>query len=192
MSPVIKIGLQISWIIFGIYWLYAARNAKRLTHSESFIKRFFFYWFPIVVAVYLLGPGEWFGHTWLRENFVPHSDLVGFIGLGLVLTGLLLCCWSRFLLGRNWSATVQLKKDHELITAGPYGLIRHPIYTGLLLMFSGNGLIVGDYRAILAVLIVFISFWRKLRLEEKWLEEYFGTPYDRYMQHTKALLPGLL
>lgn len=90
------------------------------------------------------------------------------------------------------SSVVQIKQGHELIEAGPYRYIRHPIYTGILLAFIGSALKVGDVRGIFAVLIVFISFWRKLRMEERMLGETFGDTYAQYKARTKALIPGVL
>ncbi|HUA78797.1 MAG TPA: isoprenylcysteine carboxylmethyltransferase family protein [Dyella sp.] len=145
-----------------------------------------------MVALLLLGPGEWFGHSALREQFVPHTTLVYALGLALVVLGAALAIVSRMMLGRNWSASVQLKQEHELITVGPYRFIRHPIYTGLLILFLGDAVMVGDWRGLLAVAIVFVSFWRKLRLEEAWLAAHFGEPYQHYQARTKALIPALL
>lgn len=147
---------------------------------------------PLLVAVLLLGPGPWFGQSLLREQFVPHTTLVYSLGLALAVLGAALAIYSRWLLGKNWSATVQLKQNHELITAGPYGFVRHPIYSGLLLLFLGNALMVGDWRGLLAVAIVFASFWRKLRIEEAWLSERFGEQYRSYQARTKALVPAVL
>ena len=140
----------------------------------------------------LLGPGEWFGHSWLRENFIEHTDLVGTIGLSISLTGAIIACTSRYTLGKNWSLSVQEKEDHRLVQNGIYKLVRHPIYTGLLFLFLGNVIIVGDYRGIIAILIVFISFWFKLKKEEKLLSETFGLRYIEYKKRTKALIPYLL
>lgn len=94
--------------------------------------------------------------------------------------------------GKNWSLSVQKKENHELIKSGPYSILRHPIYTGILLIFIGNTIIVGDYRGIIAVVIVFISFWFKLKKEEKWLTEIFGEKYLNYAENTKAIIPYLL
>ena len=150
------------------------------------------YWLPLLIVALLLGPGDWFGHSLLREQFVPHTTLVYSLGLALAVSGAALAILSRMLLGRNWSATVQLKQEHELITTGPYRLVRHPIYTGLLLLFLGNAVMVGDWRGLLAVAIVLVSFWRKLRLEETWLTEHFGESYRLYQARTKALIPEVL
>lgn len=187
-----KIALQLAWLLFFIFWIFGAFQTKKANRQESILKRFLWYYFPLIIAGLLLGPGEWFGHTWLRENFVEHTDLVGIIGASIAWLGTLLACWSRFLLGKNWSVSVQLKKDHELIKTGPYKIIRHPIYTAILLLFLGNVIIVGDYRGILALVIVFISLWRKLKLEERWLAENFGENYIQFKAKTQALFPLIL
>jgi protein-S-isoprenylcysteine O-methyltransferase Ste14 len=113
-------------------------------------------------------------------------------GLVFCFTGFLIACQARYLLGKNWSLSVQKKEKHELILTGVYKFVRHPIYTGLLLMFFGNAIIVGDWRGLIAVAIVFISFWFKLRKEEKWLMEIFGEEYVEYKRGTKALVPWVI
>lgn len=192
MSENIKIGLTLIWISLLLFWIISGRNNKQSIYKESFFKRFLFYWLPLLVAILLLGPGEWFGHSLIRENFVEHTNLVGVIGLSVSFVGLLIACWSRYLLGKNWSLSVQKKENHELINSGPYSILRHPIYTGILLIFIGNTIIVGDYRGIIAVVIVFISFWFKLKKEEKWLIEIFGEKYLSYSENTKKIIPYLL
>jgi len=185
-------ALRITWLVVIGYWLWASRSAKRPEQQESLGKRVLVYWLPLVIAALLLGPGDWFGHSLLREQFAPHTTPVYSLGLALAVLGATVAILSRVMLGRNWSATVQLKQDHELITSGPYRFVRHPIYTGFLLLFLGNAVVVGDWRGLLAVAIVFVSFWRKLRLEERWLAGHFGEPYRLYQARTKALVPGVL
>jgi protein-S-isoprenylcysteine O-methyltransferase Ste14 len=192
MSDYIKLGIKVIWILFFLYWTVSSFRAKQTVRTEPFLKRFVYYWLPLILAFLLLGPGKWFGHSLIRENFVPHTNLVGNIGLAIAFIGLAIAFWARYLLGANWSATVQQKSEHTLITAGPYKFVRHPIYSGLLLMFSGHALIVGDWRAIIAVLIVFVSFWFKLRKEERLMQTLFGEQYIRYLNVTKALVPGIL
>lgn len=192
MSEYIKTGLRIVWLIVMTYWFISGLTAKKVKSQEPLTTRIIQYWLPLIIAVLLLGPGEWFGHTLIRENFVPHSDLVGLIGLTISALGACIACWSRFTLGKNWSLSVQEKKSHELIQHGIYKLVRHPIYTGLLLLFIGNTLIVGDYRGIIAVIIVFVSFWFKLKKEEKLLTEAFGKMYIDYSAKTKALIPFII
>lgn len=191
MPPFFEHGLRACWLAVIGYWLWSARRVKAPKRTESLAKRFLAHWLPLIVAVLLLGPGEWFGHSLLREQFVPHTTLVYSIGLALCIAGAALAIWSRFILGANWSAQVQIKQGHELIQRGPYALIRHPIYTGLILLFAGNAVMVGDWRGVLAVAIVTVSFWRKYLLEEKLLAQEFGTSYAEYRKRTYPLFPPL-
>lgn len=192
MSEYIKNGLSLTWLVVVLYWSISSFSVKKVEQQESFSKRFLFYWLPLLIAILLLGPGKWFGHSLIRENFVPHTNLVGGIGLSISVIGAFIACWSRYILGKNWSLSVQKKENHELIQTGIYKIVRHPIYTGFLLLFTGNCIIVGDYRGIIAVLIVFFSFWFKIKKEEKLLIETFGEKYSEYKKQTKALIPFLI
>ncbi|MGC4029019.1 MAG: isoprenylcysteine carboxylmethyltransferase family protein [Steroidobacteraceae bacterium] len=100
-----------------------------------------------------------------------------------------LCFGARARIGRNWSGTVTLKQDYELIATGPYALVRHPIYTGLLLAIVGSALARDEWRGVLAMIIAWLAIWRKLRLEERWLQEQFGPSYAEYARRVPALVP---
>lgn len=192
MERALGIAHHLAWLAFVAYWVWSARGIKAPVRTQAPWLRLLAYWLPLLLAVVLLGPGEWFADSPLRERFVPKGIAVKATGLLLTVAGIALACRARHLLGRNWSSEVQIKQGHELIQAGPYRLVRHPIYTGLLLAFLGTALKVGDWRGLLAVAIVFASFWFKLRQEERWLLESFGAPYADYMRRTRALIPGLL
>lgn len=192
MEDLLKLGISASWWILLGWWIWSARGNKAVARGEPWTTRLLLYWLPLALAFALLGPGKWFGHTWLREGIVPHTVPFFAAALVIVVAGVALACWSRYLLGHNWSSVVQIKKDHELVEAGPYRYIRHPIYTGLLLAFIGTAIKEGDVRGIVAVLIVFASFWRKLRMEERMLGETFGAAYAAYKARTAALIPHVL
>lgn len=192
MHPYIQHGLRLVWIFLILFWAISAKNNKQTVYKENLLLRFLYYWLPLLIAALLLGPGKWFGHTLIREKFVEHTNLVGCIGLFLAAIGLVIACWSRYLLGKNWSLSVQKKENHELIQTGFYSVVRHPIYTGVLLIFTGNVIIVGDYRGFISLAIVFYSFWFKLKKEEKILVELFGTSYLDYQKKTKTILPYIL
>src|SRR5205814_454786 len=81
------------------------------------------------------------------------------------VVGLAFCIWARTILGRNWSGAVTLKEDHELIERGPYRLVRHPIYTGLLVMYLATAILLGRVSGLIGLPLVFASFWIKLRGE---------------------------
>lgn len=187
----IEHGFRAVWLFLAAYWVWSARKVKRTQRTESRLLQLIVYWAPLLVAAYLLGPGEWFEGNILRERFVPHALWVKAVGLALATCGVLLACYARHILGKNWSSVVQIKQDHELIEAGPYRYVRHPIYTGLLIAILGAAFDVGDWRGLLALLIVFVSFWNKFRQEERWLTEQFGEKYLAYMKRTKALIPGV-
>ena len=184
--------LRASWIAFVLYWIWSARKVKSTRRTEPAVSRLFKYWLPLALAALLMAPGVLYRGSLLGGRFVPDTYAVALLGLAMTVAGLLFACWARVVLGNNWSAVVQLKQDHELIERGPYRHVRHPIYTGLLLAFLGTAVALGEWRGLLACVIVAISFWRKLRLEERWLSEQFGPAYADYMRRVKALIPGIL
>lgn len=106
--------------------------------------------------------------------------------------GLLFSVWARRHLGTNWSQAVTLKEDHELITTGPYALVRHPIYTVLLFGVLGSAIAVGEWHGLLAMVLGVTALWPKLRLEEKWLRVEFGESYESYSRKVSALLPHVI
>ena len=109
----------------------------------------------------------------------------------IIAIGLLFAVWARIHLGRNWSGSVTIKQEHELITSGPYAIVRHPIYTGLLLALIGTAMARAEWRGLLAVLIATAALWRKFRVEERWMTEQFGQQYKAYGARVPALVPGV-
>jgi protein-S-isoprenylcysteine O-methyltransferase Ste14 len=143
---------------------------------------------PLAIAVLLLSTQN-VRIPFLRERFLPWADWPFWIGALLTAAGLLFTVWARLHLGRNWSGIITIKKEHELVTSGPYALVRHPIYTGLLLAFLGSALAVGDWRGVLAFALAAGALWRKLRIEERWMRQQFGDAYQAYSQRVAALVP---
>src|SRR4029453_11803615 len=146
---------------------------------------------PLVVAVLLFwGPRAPMGP--LTQRFLPLTEWPFWVGSFLTAGGLLFAVWARLHLGRNWSGTVTIKQGHELITSGPYALVRHPIYTGLLLALLGSALALGDWRGFLVLALAAGPFWLKLRLEERWMRRQFGDAYLEYARRVAALVPFVL
>lgn len=179
-------------VMFALYWLWSARAVKAPQRREGWLPRVAKYWLPLMVAIPLLGPGDWFDGSWLKLRLLPEAAGIRLAGCALVLVGVGLACRARAMLGANWSVAVQLKQSHELIERGPYRWMRHPIYSGVLLAFLGTAVFIGEWRGFIAVAIIAASFWYKLRIEERWLRERFGAPYDDYARRVKALIPGVL
>jgi protein-S-isoprenylcysteine O-methyltransferase Ste14 len=170
-------------------WNVMARRVKKAAQSESAVSRLS-HVVPLLFAAYLL-----VAHVplpLLNERFVPLALWLVVLGAALTFAGLAFAIWARFVIAGNWSSYVELKRDHELIVAGPYRWVRHPIYTGLLLAFVGSALAVGEWRGLLAVAIVAASFWRKLKLEEAVMRRQFGEAYARYAARVPALIPFLV
>ena len=82
-----------------------------------------------------------------------------------------------------------VKQGHELIRSGPYALVRHPIYTGMLLALIGSALMVGNWRALIGLALIIASFVRKLKIEERFMAQEFGEAYARYRAQVAMLVP---
>jgi protein-S-isoprenylcysteine O-methyltransferase Ste14 len=122
----------------------------------------------------------------------PDHPLCYFIGTVLLFLGMAISIWARVELGRNWSNVVTVKVGHELIQAGPYRWVRHPIYTGILLALAGSALAQDFWIDLAIVPLVFAGFWVKLLREEAWMREQFDAAYATYAARTKRLIPFLI
>ena len=95
-------------------------------------------------------------------------------------------------LGRNWSISLQIREQHKLICAGPYAMVRHPMYTSFLLMAVGQAFLLSNWVAGLAGLIGFAAlFFLRVDKEERMMLENFGPEYRAYMERTKRIIPYL-
>jgi protein-S-isoprenylcysteine O-methyltransferase Ste14 len=128
----------------------------------------------------------------LNKRFLPLGIWGFWSGAAITAGGLLFSVWARRHLGKNWSQAVTLKEGYELITTGPYALVRHPMYTGLLLGFLGSAVARGECRGLLSVALVFGVLLHKLKLEEIWMRAQFGEPYGVYSRRVTALVPYII
>jgi len=120
-------------------------------------------------------------------------DWIFYIGIFLMFLGVLVRQYAIAILGRFFSLTVQISEDHKVVEKGPYRLIRHPSYTGILITFIGLGLAVQSWGAVLVLLLFFgISFEYRMRVEERTLLSGLGRDYASYMKRTKRLIPFLI
>jgi protein-S-isoprenylcysteine O-methyltransferase Ste14 len=175
------------WLVFVAFWIAMARRGKTVVERESAFSRLSHY-VPLAIAIYLLAAPH-VPIALLNERFAPLSLWMVRLGAALTFAGIAFAIWARVWIAGNWSSDVTLKRDHELITSGPYRWVRHPIYTGILLGLLGTALAVGEWRGLLAVAFAAVAFWRKLRIEEAVMRRQFGEAYARYAERAPALIP---
>ena len=187
MQSVYRYLFPAMWLAWVAYWWAASWAVKAAERREPLGSRLL-HVVPLGMAVWLI----WAEHvpgTVLNERMFPWSPWTFWVGALVTAFGLIFAVWARVHIGRNWSGTVTVKQNHELVVSGPYAWVRHPIYTGLLLGFIGSALARGEWRGALAVLVAWLALWRKYRLEERWMTERFGAAYVDYRRRTPALVP---
>jgi protein-S-isoprenylcysteine O-methyltransferase Ste14 len=113
-------------------------------------------------------------------------------GLAVMWLGLIVRTWAIVVLGRSFRTTVEIDADQPVVQRGPYRWVRHPAYTGVLLLAAGYGLAMGSWLSLLiTVTIPAVAMLRRIGVEESALVETLGRPYEIYRTHTKLLVPGL-
>jgi protein-S-isoprenylcysteine O-methyltransferase Ste14 len=175
------------WVAWALYWLIAAANTKTTEQREPLSSRI-----PYVTALVsggVLLASHRLPWPWINQRLWPRSLALYWTGVALVAAGIAFAVWARVHLGRNWSGSVTLKQGHELIRSGPYGVVRHPIYTGLLLSVLGTALTSGTVRAALGLIIITAALLVKLRMEERLMRATFPIEYERYRASVPALVP---
>ncbi|MGC2476046.1 MAG: isoprenylcysteine carboxylmethyltransferase family protein [Candidatus Sulfotelmatobacter sp.] len=178
------------WIVFVLYWQIKAADTKTTQRLEPAASRIFRV-LIFVIAIALLSIPR-IPLRWLYVQLWPQGFWPFWLGAAVTVAGLLFAVWAREHLGRNWSRSVTIKEDHELITTGPYAVVRHPIYTGILTGFLGMAIAISQVRGLIVVVLIFGVFWIKLRMEEEFMRSQFGETYARYARQTAALVPYLL
>lgn len=176
------------WLLLVFVWVVAALGRKRTARSETAGNRMAYTVILIAGCFFLFRPPSFGPLSW---RFLPATQAVAIFGLVVTAAGVAIAIWARLALGANWSGMVTIKEDHELIRRGPYRLVRHPIYSGILLAMLGTAVGNGQISCLLGIAISFASFRYKWRIEERFLIEQFGTQYIQYQREVGAVIPGL-
>jgi len=177
----------ILWITFQIYWTVAATNSAPSVRSESTASRAVHQRLMLLSIALLFTP-----LPWLDRRILPSGVIWPVIGVGISVASLALAIGARRTLGRNWSGEITQKTDHQLIRSGPYRFARHPIYSALIGLCLGTAFVSGDVHAFLGTLLMTVAYIRKIRLEERNLDDVFGSAYADYRRSTRALIPWVL
>lgn len=168
----------VSWIA-AMVW--SRRTAARPPALDQLV-----HWLPTAVGIGLLAFGS------VGTRLAPLwrlPDAADWALAGVCAAGLLFTWWARIALGSLWSGSVSRKDDHSLVQRGPYRLVRHPIYTGLIVAALAQGVLIGMAANLAGALLIAFGFWLKARLEERFLGEELGAPYAEYRRRTPMLVP---
>ena len=176
----VELVFVVGWAAFWLYWLVAAFSMKkgRVPWSRELRIRVVI----VVVVVLLIRVGVFRGHG---VNTDPWRS-----GIGLVLfaLGLGFAIWARIHIGRNWGSPMTQKDEPELVTSGPYHLVRHPIYSGILVAAAGTAVAL-NWLWLTAVVLAGVYFVYSATVEERFLTEQFPDTYPAYKRSTKMLVP---
>jgi protein-S-isoprenylcysteine O-methyltransferase Ste14 len=178
------------WMVFLIVWIAMGGSAKPTAEAVS-RRHGLAHRLPMFFGALLI----FFGHRvrpqlgLLDTRLWPATPLRDWLAIGFVFVGLLIALQARFALGTNWSGRVTIKQDHELITSGPYAWVRHPIYTGILLMIGGSALTIATPMAFVGFLVFLAGVVVKLRQEEALMMRQFPASYPDYRGSVKRLVP---
>jgi protein-S-isoprenylcysteine O-methyltransferase Ste14 len=181
--------LEWAWIAFGLYWVFAARRVQAARTTESATYRVFR--LLLLTITFTLLFAKWTAIGFLGRSFLSRAQPLAYIGLIAALAGLSIAIWARISLGRYWSDKIVLKVDHQLVRSGPYARMRHPIYSGVLLGVAGSALVVDEWRAVLAFLLLLTNYMVKAKREDKILAGAFAQDFIEHRRRAGFLLPRL-
>ena len=179
--------ITIAWVAAVLVWLAGSLMTKTTVRSQTAGSRLLEI-APLLVGVVLLRADRTLFRM-LSVRFVPATAGWQEIGAAVTVAGVALAIWSRFYLGRNWSASVTVKRGHELIRSGPYSVVRHPIYSGFLLAILGTAIYQGEVKGLLALVLASVTWKIKSLHEEAFMVTEFGDQYAQYKRDVKSLVP---
>lgn len=184
--------VNLCWLGLIAYWLISASGAKRSARPGSWRRYVGIRLVLLIVAILLIrlpGSRDFLVHI-ARRTPAPGS-VAATIGVIICVAGVALAASARAYIGRNWGMPMSLREGHELVTSGPYAYVRHPIYSGILLLMVGSATAVSPMWLVLFALAL-VYFVYAARVEERDMTKQFPDAYPAYQQRTKMLIPFLL
>jgi protein-S-isoprenylcysteine O-methyltransferase Ste14 len=187
-----------SWAAFLLVWGLGAFSVKRDVRGQGYLGALWRYWalrlavaaLVVVVAIRVAvraGSPDTDLFSSRAALFTP-PPVLGWIGAALTVVGIGFAIWARIRLGRNWSPRPTVKEEPELVTGGPYAVVRHPIYSGLLLAAFGAAL-TGYLVGVVVFVFACVVFLSRIRQEEAIMRSLFPNDYSAYQARTKKLIP---
>jgi protein-S-isoprenylcysteine O-methyltransferase Ste14 len=180
--------LYCSWCLSEVLLVVLTRTRRSSGGTLSDRGSIFVLWIVIFASIWM---GSWYGATHPHTMF-GGTQWLRHISLGMMIAGLAIRWTSIASLGRAFSVNVAIRTDQQLYRRGLFALVRHPSYTGMMIIFAAIGVRTRNWIA-LAILVVptFAALLYRMHVEEAALEKAFGVEYEEYRQTTKRLLPGL-
>jgi protein-S-isoprenylcysteine O-methyltransferase Ste14 len=181
--------LALIWLAWVASWVLASFWSGR-TRKHVLTLQALRYRLPILIGAILFLPGtaRALGETPLWQ--LGHAGV--YLLAAVTLAGISFTWWGRIHLGRFWSNAITHKEGHRVIDTGPYGLVRHPIYTGLITGMLATGIAIGTATAILGALFISFGMWQKARMEEGFLTTELGADaYGSYCRRVPMIVPFL-
>ncbi len=171
----------LSWIAAALWS--APASARPGWHRERF------YRLVTITGVFLLC-GVYDRAPWYGRALWTAADPLGWLLAAITIAGFLFTWWARIHLGRLWSASITRKAEHHVVDTGPYALVRHPIYTGIIFATAAMAIERSSIAALAGLAILTSGWYIKARLEERFLREQLGREqYDAYAARVPMLVP---
>lgn len=174
-----------SWMAFLLVWGIGAIGTKPDVQNRS---GSFWFWRALVIILIVIFGGRFVGVDYYAKLPFQSDPVFGWIGAACSVVGIGIAIWARVYLGRNWSAHPTQKAEHELVTTGPYGYLRHPIYTGVILALFGT-ISVGFIYTLVIFAVFLVIFVARIPREERIMRTLFPDQYPAYQKRTKRLIP---
>jgi protein-S-isoprenylcysteine O-methyltransferase Ste14 len=184
MTP--ALAVIVLWIGFALSWIAAMPWSSKVEKRVGMGREIAYRIVLIVGGLIFLVPAHGYEGP-LRLWYLPW--LTVWPTVGLIVVGIAFSWWARIWLGALWSGQVTKKANHRVVDTGPYRIVRHPIYTGILLAIYATMALKGTLLAIAGALLITLGIWMKARLEERFLREELGPDYDAYRARVPMLLP---
>jgi protein-S-isoprenylcysteine O-methyltransferase Ste14 len=181
------IAIVALWIAWAVSWVAAARWSGR-TEKRLGMRIQASHRVPLIAGFVILAmPAHGYEGS-LRLWHVTRAEAWGCVTL--LVAGFAFAWWARLHLGRLWSGSITRKEDHRVVDSGPYGIVRHPIYSGMLLAILGTMLAKGTVPGVAGAALSALALWIKARMEERWLASELGEgAYAAYRRRVPMLLP---
>jgi protein-S-isoprenylcysteine O-methyltransferase Ste14 len=179
--------IRIAWIVWLISWFAAAAWSDRTVRRPAIGREVLYRVLTVAGALLLFGFNP--GGVRAETPLWPVAPPIGWLLAGLVICGFLFTWWARIHLGQLWSSSVTRKEHHHVVDTGPYAIVRHPIYTGLLIAIVGTMLLRGTILTLTGSALIIAGIYVKARVEEEFLRQQLGESYDAYARHVPMLVP---